>query len=254
MRSSTLAYTLATAAAVNAQGPLTVSPKPNEAAGKSPAGVVYNSTVVSAAKSSINVNGFFALESQSGEAVLNFQFKGIAMSNGGPFSYRIYENAVSGNDCSAVGGVYDPLKSEVPLGNVGHHPGHFDPIKVESDVNTNGGFGDAWLSLDPKSKNYVGNRAVVIDNAKGEHVACGTLKCTKGCDGHPTGASNGTSTGTPTGAPKGNGTVGTNGTVTGPGSTGTPGTPGQGPALSNSGVQLFASAGAMFMAFAAILL
>lgn len=117
-------------------------------------------------------------------------------------------------------------------------------------------FPDSVLSLDPKDKHFVGDRAVVITNAKEERVACGTLKCVKGC---PTvGGSNSTSNGTIT--TPGNNSTSTNGTVSsptpvGPSSTpGSSGTPISAPTNPNSGSQLAVSAGALLVAFAAVLL
>ena len=87
-------------------------------------------------------------------------------------------------------------------------------------------FPDSKLSLDPKDKHFVGDRAVVITNAKEQRVACGTLKCIKGCAG--VGGSNGTSNGTIT--TPGNNSTNTNGTVSSPTPVGPSSTPGSTPA------------------------
>ncbi|CAI6332552.1 unnamed protein product [Periconia digitata] len=226
-------------------------------ADKSPSGVVYNATVESVSGS--NTKGFFSLTgTKSGEAELLFSFTGISNKNNPPYHYRIHENPVSGNDCASAGPIFDPYgiggtpcQSLPKWGNgiedtclAGDVSGRADPIDVPSDKNDNGGFPDDKVSLDPKSKAFVGNRAVVISNGKNEIVACGNLKCVKGdCEVANNPPSNGTSTGSPA-----SGTNSTNGTVQ-------PGQPGSGPAEStNAGSQLYAGAGALFIAVAAALL
>ncbi|PVH92000.1 hypothetical protein DM02DRAFT_677766 [Periconia macrospinosa] len=254
MHSTTFASALAMTATAAALTP---------EAGKSPEGVVYNSTIVSAA--GFDTKGYFGLNVQSGHVILDFKFTGVSRSRGGPFHYRIHENPVSGNDCATAGGIFDPYgdgkscrtsldnseknKDKVENCAVGDVSGHVDYINVEADHNNNGGFPDVFLSLDPKSRSFVGNRALVISNGKEQRVACGTVQCVKGCDDNSGHGSNGTSNDTPNGF---NGTISTNGTVNTPDS---PGAPSSGPVASlNSGLRLVAGAGALFTAFATVLL
>ena len=119
--------------------------------GRSPDGVAYNSTLVSAA--GFDTKGYFALSSQGGFPTLDFKFTGVSRSKGGPFNYRIYEKAVSGNDCATAGGIFDPYgpgkacrtstnssewekKDDCVVGDVS---GRADAIAVEVDFNNNGG-------------------------------------------------------------------------------------------------------------------
>ncbi|PVH90949.1 hypothetical protein DM02DRAFT_664493 [Periconia macrospinosa] len=254
MRSTILASLLATASALTPE------------AGKSPDGVAYNSTIIPAL--GFNTQGYFGLNVQSGDVILDFKFTGVSRSNGGPFHYRIHKNPVSGKDCATAGGIFDPYgygkscrtslnnteknKDKVENCAVGDVSGHVDYINIDADYNNNGGFPDAFLSLDPNSKSFVGNRALVISNGKEQRVACGTLMCVKGCDAKSGHGSNSTSSGTPNGS---NNSTSAHSTANTPGLPGASSTPGSGPATSsNPGSQLSASFGALIIAFAAVLL
>ncbi|CAI6331855.1 unnamed protein product [Periconia digitata] len=241
-------------------------------AGDSPAGVVYNATLVSAP--GFDTKGYFSFNVQGGKPTVDFKFTGVGKAKGGPFHYRFYENAVSGNNCAATGNIFDPYgngtkdcNSKVLGSNkkddcaVGDVSGRFDFISTDADENSNTAIPDSKVSLDPKHKNFVGNRAMVITNGKEERVACGTFKCVKGC---PTGG-NGTTNGTSNGASAGNnGTSSGNSTVNPPSSppapsgSNSPNGPNSPsinpPSRPNSGTQLVVGVGALFAAFAVVLL
>ncbi|PVH90135.1 hypothetical protein DM02DRAFT_665481 [Periconia macrospinosa] len=237
MRSTTFASLLATATAL--------TPK----AGKSPEGVAYNSTIIPAL--GFNTQGYFGLNVQNGDVILDFKFTGVS-PKGLCCRGRHFRPYGHGKSCRTSLNSTEKNKDKVENCAVGDVSGHVDYINIDVDYNNNGGFPDAFLSLDPNSKSFVGNRAVVVSNGKEQRVACGTLMCVKGCDAKSGHGSNSTSSRTPNGS---NNIIGANSTAHTPGLPGASSTPGSGPATASSlGSQLSSSFGALIIAFAAALL
>jgi hypothetical protein len=89
-------------------------------------------------------------------------------------TYQIHERAITGNDCTSAGGVFNPANSQA--GDLAARNG---PIRVDgTDKITNTPFVDAFLSLSPNppaGSYFIGDLSLVIKGTDNVRIACANI-------------------------------------------------------------------------------